>query len=282
MVKTNQGLVNHVEAILKTPTIYMLSGFGRKLNGPVKSWHHSVDHRVFTLKCTHTIANEARIRAGIGRYCYDCVGLIKNYLWFNPEKEFPYSIEYNNPVGSDQNCNGMYMSATQKGLFATMPDVPGTLVFIHDGASFTHVGVYVGRNSLGAREYIEATPSFGFWGVGRSNDTMRKWTHWGWHHLIEYTVPPKPPVLTAKTYTIVKGDTLSRIGTKVNIPWQELYELNKDIIGPDYNKIEVGQVLRLDPNVVFVEKEVIKEVEKIIPIDAKFTDGVVEVVVKTL
>ncbi|MGI4884887.1 MAG: LysM peptidoglycan-binding domain-containing protein [Janthinobacterium lividum] len=55
----------------------------------------------------------------------------------------------------------------------------------------------------------------------------------------------------ANTYTVVSGDSLSKIaknhygdGTK----WQEIYEANKDLIGNDPNLIEVGQVLTLPSN----------------------------------
>jgi nucleoid-associated protein YgaU len=52
----------------------------------------------------------------------------------------------------------------------------------------------------------------------------------------------------ANTYTVVSGDSLSKIaknhygdGTK----WHEIYEANKDLIGNDPDLIEVGQVLTL-------------------------------------
>jgi hypothetical protein len=56
--------------------------------------------------------------------------------------------------------------------------------------------------------------------------------------------PSRPP---GATYTVVAGDSLSRIAAKLHIPggWSSLYRLNRNIIGPDPDRIHPGQVLRL-------------------------------------
>jgi LysM repeat protein len=259
---TNIGLVEYAKSKLSLPTIYMLSGFGRKLTSS------QVSHRVNTMKCSHTIRNESRIRQGVGNYCFDCVGLIKGYLW---EVE-PGRVLYNQPSGSDQNVGMMYRSATEKGSIATMPDIKGLLVFTQD---LGHVGIYVGKVN-GVNQYIESTPAWNAWGVTTSSDKNhpqghnRQWAFWGKYHLVEYLVP-----VNNKTYTVVRGDTLSRIANKVNMTWQELYEMNKDVIGQDPNKIEVGMMLRLDSNVVFVKQEVVREVikEVVKPLDETIDKG---------
>lgn len=65
---------------------------------------------------------------------------------------------------------------------------------------------------------------------------------------VEYTTPAVAPTVFqgANTYTVVKGDTLSKIANKYNVPggYQTLFELNKHILN-DPNVIEVGQVLTL-------------------------------------
>lgn len=177
MSKTNIGLVEYAKSKINLPTIYMLGGFGRKLTGAM------IDSRI-NRGCAHTKRNEARIRQGIGAYCFDCVGLIKGYLW---EKSLGV-VYYNIPSGSDQNVGMMWRSARRTGTLETMPDIIGLLVFTGD---LGHVGIYIGKNTQGEREYIEATPAFNAWGVTKSNDKIRKWTHWGEYHLIEY-VQPKP------------------------------------------------------------------------------------------
>jgi murein DD-endopeptidase MepM/ murein hydrolase activator NlpD len=55
----------------------------------------------------------------------------------------------------------------------------------------------------------------------------------------------EPVVDITKYYTVKKGDTLISIGKKLGINWKDLYELNKDVIGPNYNIIKVGQKLKL-------------------------------------
>jgi nucleoid-associated protein YgaU len=55
----------------------------------------------------------------------------------------------------------------------------------------------------------------------------------------------KPDV--PEKYTVKRGDTLSLIARRLNIPggWQALYKLNRDVIGPDPDIIRVDMVLRL-------------------------------------
>ena len=50
-----------------------------------------------------------------------------------------------------------------------------------------------------------------------------------------------------KTYTVKKGDSLSKIAKDLGIKggWQALYEANKDVIGSDPNKIYEGQVFKI-------------------------------------
>jgi hypothetical protein len=251
MSKTNLGLVEYAKSKLTLPTIYMLSGFGRVLT------HANIDKRIAN-GCAHTIRNQSIIRAGVGKYVFDCVGLIKGYLWETSPGVVPYKmIDGVYFPDSDNNVKGMYDRAIEKGSFVTMPDIPGMLVMTSD---LGHVGVYIGKIN-GLKQYIEATPAFNIWAVGQTNETQRQWAYWAKHYLIEYIEPPK------SIYTIVRGDSLSRIAPRFNMTWQELYELNKDVIGDNPSKIEVGMILRLDKNIVFVDRirEVI--VEKIVEVE---------------
>ena len=48
----------------------------------------------------------------------------------------------------------------------------------------------------------------------------------------------------ANTYTVVSGDSLSKIGSKYGVAWKAIWDGNRDILNhPD--KIYPGQVLRI-------------------------------------
>jgi nucleoid-associated protein YgaU len=59
---------------------------------------------------------------------------------------------------------------------------------------------------------------------------------------------PAPARIRSRTPTRSKpGDTLSGIAAKFGTPggWQAIYNLNRDLIGPDPDQISPGQVLKL-------------------------------------
>lgn len=66
------------------------------------------------------------------------------------------------------------------------------------------------------------------------------------------TPDPKPtpaPSGDTGTYTVKAGDYLSKIAKEHGISdWHTLYNLNKDVIGPNPNLIQVGMVLKLSDN----------------------------------
>ena len=58
----------------------------------------------------------------------------------------------------------------------------------------------------------------------------------------------KPDATTGESYTIVSGDTLSKIAKNHygdGAKWHQIYEANKATIGSNPDHIEVGQVLTL-------------------------------------
>lgn len=94
-----------------------------------------------------------------GKRAFDCVGLIKGYLW---EKDGV--IIYNRDT--DTTASGMYKKSTVKGVIQTLVEVPGILVY-NPG----HIGLYIGNG-----EVIEAR---GFdYGVVKTKVSERNWSYW--------------------------------------------------------------------------------------------------------
>lgn len=73
----------------------------------------------------------------VGRRTADCAGLIKGYLWFNPDT---HQIEYGYGGFTDVDADTMFNNSTVNGTIDTIPDIPGLGVW-HEG----HVGIYVGN-----------------------------------------------------------------------------------------------------------------------------------------
>lgn len=76
----------------------------------------------------------------LGRRTADCVGLIKGYLWYNPES---CEIEYGYGGFTDYDADSMYYAASISGDMTTMPDVPGIALWTQG-----HVGIYVGNGMV--------------------------------------------------------------------------------------------------------------------------------------
>jgi hypothetical protein len=55
--------------------------------------------------------------------------------------------------------------------------------------------------------------------------------------------PAKPATLPKGIYTVKKGDTLGEIAQRAKMTTQALYNKNKKVIGPNPNKLFVGQKL---------------------------------------
>ena len=119
-----------------------------------------------------------------GLMCADCVGLIKSFFW---SAGGTAANKYASGC-PDTNANGMLKLCSETGAIATIPDVPG-LVLWTDG----HVGV-----SIGGGYAIEAR---GFaYGVVKTKIKDRTWKKWGKLKLLTYEdggmepVDPETPV----------------------------------------------------------------------------------------
>ena len=163
---TNKGLVEYVKKTLSlgNDSIYLYGSFGQTLSEAfitqkAKQYVYNISRQSIYKKCLASAGTE---------FAFDCVGLIKAYLWGghgNPK--------YNSK--QDKSANGMYNAAKKKGKINTLPEIPGILVHMSG-----HIGIYIGDGYV-----IECTPNKTYakqdhkgGGVCKTKLSARKWTGW--------------------------------------------------------------------------------------------------------
>lgn len=170
--KTAKGLVEYAKAQLGKP--YWYGSFGQL---GTKDFYDQKKRQYPGYYKWSYDASDA------GKKVHDCVGLIKGYLWCDsPTDNTP---TYNS--AQDVSANGMYSVCKTKGAIATLPEVPGVLVFKPG-----HVGVYIGNG-----EVIEARGHN--YGVVKTKVKDRGWVNWGYCPYIEYLAEEKKTTETTTT-----------------------------------------------------------------------------------
>lgn len=107
----------------------------------------------------------------LGRRTVDCMGLIKSYMWYDPQKN---SISYNAGGMPDLGCDRLFEEASVKGTIDTLPEKKGVAVYAKG-----HIGIYIGGGyAIDARSTRD--------GVVKTKISSRKWTHWFEIPYIEY------------------------------------------------------------------------------------------------
>lgn len=166
MSYTNKGLVEYAKKCLAlgNDSIYLYGSFGQKLtqafiNQKVTQYVYNISRQSIYKKCMNSSGTE---------YAFDCVGLIKSYIWGGYG-----NVSYNK--NQDVSANGMYNKAKVKGKISTMPETIGLLVHMSG-----HIGIYIGNGYV-----IECTPAKNFakqdhggGGVCKTKLTDRKWVNW--------------------------------------------------------------------------------------------------------
>lgn len=189
MTYTNKGLVEYAKKCLAlgNDSIYLYGSFGQKLttafiNQKAKQYVYNISRQSIYKKCMNSEGTE---------YAFDCVGLIKSYIWGGYGK-----VDYNK--NQDVSANGMYNKAKVKGKISTMPETIGLLVHMSG-----HIGIYIGNGYV-----IECTPAKAFakqnhggGGVCKTKLTDRKWVHWLECPFIEYKEEVKTPTTTTTPST---------------------------------------------------------------------------------
>jgi cell wall-associated NlpC family hydrolase len=217
-MKSNTGLVNYAKAQLGKP--YWYGTFG---NTATKSLLAS---KTKQYPGHYTDARMSKYNSQIGERVHDCVGLIKGYLWSETATSTP---KYNS--SQDVSANGMLGKCKIQGKIATIPEIPGVLVFFSG-----HVGVYIGDGWV-----IEAK---GFnYGVVKTRLNSGNWTHWGKCPFITYpaenTVKTDPGANKAyfMKYT---GTSVSIADALKSLGYSSTYAYRKKIASANNIKYYVG------------------------------------------
>jgi hypothetical protein len=164
------------------------------------------------------------VKKGLSLIIYDCSGLIVKWLLDNKL------------ISRDYNANGIYYvlcSAIERSSLQA-----GDLVFKKylTSSRMYHVGVYKGDGTVvhaKGRDY----------GVVNESINATGWNRYGRLKALASAPAEGKPVAT---YTVVRGDTLSRIAVKMlgnKDAWRDIYELNKAVIGSNPGLIKPGMTL---------------------------------------
>lgn len=156
-VKNNGDLVKWCEMAYKNGWGYVYGTFGYVLS-----------EQMIIDKCAQypkdVGENEDFIRANwLGKRTVDCMGLIKSYMWYNPQSK---SITYNGGHMPDIGCDRLFEEASVKGTIDSIPEKKGLAVWAKG-----HIGIYIGDGYV-----IEAQSTHD--GVKKTKISKRNWTHW--------------------------------------------------------------------------------------------------------
>jgi peptidoglycan hydrolase-like protein with peptidoglycan-binding domain len=158
-----------------------------------------------------------------GKWCADCVGLIKAFFWKHGDLTAQPVYKSNNCP--DKSANGMIAYCSETGPISTMPDEPGLVVW-KDG----HIGVYVGGG------YTVEMKGFAY-DCKRNKLSSGPWKKWGRlpPSMIRYTDAPAPE--PAPTPAPVKlGDRELKKGDKGD----DVKELQRDLMKLGYKLPRYG------------------------------------------
>lgn len=174
MSKTNIGLVDYAKAQVGLP--YWYGTYGQVAD---KALYDRKKSQYPNYYAATDFAKQ------YGKRVYDCVGLIKGYMWALSPTGKPV---YNST--QDKNVGGMIKACSSTGNVKTLPAMAGILVFI--GTS--HVGVYDGLgNVYEARGHA--------YGVVKTKLSDRPWDKWGKLSWLAYEAP-KTNKVTVKEWQL--------------------------------------------------------------------------------
>lgn len=216
----NNELIQKLKNVVNNyNTIYMWGCFGQPVTESIiaskskqyPEWYSSSRQKKF------------RNLIGKNYFGFDCVCLIKGILWgWNGDASKPhggaqYATNGVPDIGADTMINKCNNISTD---FNNI--IPGEAVWLSG-----HIGVYIGDGQV-----IECTPAWKD-GVQVTSLSQRKWVKHGKLPYIEYIVNKAPEITPTvnNVYTVVKGDTLTKIANRFGTTIEAIAKANdiKDV-----------------------------------------------------
>ena len=168
-MKTNIELVEFAKKALQENWGYCLGSFGNILIPSFLQQKMSQGGGVGAYNAKH----KDYLNKFINKRVTDCYGLIKAFVWWNNGQ-----VKY--VASQDRNQEGAYTAAKEKGTLATIPEIPGLILWMKG-----HAGVYTGNG-----EFIECVGAPVGMRKGKIQGgkvvTGSKFTHWFKDTYIEY------------------------------------------------------------------------------------------------
>jgi hypothetical protein len=141
-----------------------------------------------------------KAKNAIGKQAFDCVNLIKFFVWRQSMKNYR--------TAEDVNADGAFSKAAVKGDIKTIPNTPGICVYFKG-----HIGVYIGNGDVVEARGID-------YGVVKTKLKDRPWTHWLQFPFLDYGNTAIPPNATTKTMPVLKqgakGEDVKTLQTALN------------------------------------------------------------------
>lgn len=158
---TGKKLALYCEMVYKAGWVYWYGTYGRPCT---KSLYESKKKQYPSHYTDSRTAGYMKDIAA-GKWCADCVGMIKSFFWTNGQ--FETTPKYASNHCPDVSANGMIALCTQTGPIRTIPDEPGLVVW-----KSGHIGVYVGNG------YTVEMKGFAY-DCRKNKVKDGPWTKWG-------------------------------------------------------------------------------------------------------
>lgn len=158
---TGKQLAEYCKKVFAAKWVYWYGTYGKKCS---KSLYESKKSQY---PSHYTAARKAAYMRDIaeGKWCADCVGLIKSFFW--KDADLTAAPKYATNHCPDVSANGMIALCAQTGKISSIPDEPGLVVW-----KSGHIGVYIGGG------YTIEMRGFDYDCVKRKV-TAGPWTKWG-------------------------------------------------------------------------------------------------------